>query len=148
MADRTIPPPRNGSVIHYAYLWRAEQDRGLLEAAKNRPAAVILTHRETAAGPIQVFVLPITHRPPKNPSESIEIPAQVKARLGLDGERSWIVCNELNRFRWPGPNLRPIPGRNPRRWEYGLLPPNLYQRAKELFLAIRAKGRLADVDRD
>ncbi|MER8589930.1 plasmid maintenance toxin (PemK-like), partial [Mesorhizobium sp. M1338] len=55
-----------------------------------------------------VRVLPITHTPPSNPDDAIEIPAAVKLRLRLDGERSWIVLTESNRFAWPGPDVRPL----------------------------------------
>ncbi len=41
-----------------------------------------------------VRVLPITHTPPANPADAIEIPAAVKNRLRLDHERSWIVLTE------------------------------------------------------
>ncbi|MGZ8287394.1 MAG: hypothetical protein ACXW27_17495 [Allosphingosinicella sp.] len=34
----------------------------------------------------------------------------MKKQLGLDGERSWIVVTELNRFIWPGPDIRPVAG--------------------------------------
>jgi hypothetical protein len=55
-----------------------------------------------------VRVLPITHTPPSDPADAIEIPAAVKLRLRLDGERSWIVVTESNRFAWPGPDIRPL----------------------------------------
>lgn len=48
-----------------------------------------------------VRVLPITHTPPCNPDDAIEIPRPVKQRLQLNDERSWIVLNESNRlFGW------------------------------------------------
>jgi hypothetical protein len=62
--------------------------------------------QEAPDGTIRVVVAPITHTPPADPDASIEIPAQVKARLGLDGERSWVRIDEVNRFVWPGYDLR------------------------------------------
>ena len=47
-------------------------------------------------------MVPVTHSPPADPATAIEIPAVTKARLGLDAQRSWIVCNEANVFAWPG----------------------------------------------
>ncbi len=38
---------------------------------------------------------------------------------GLDDERSWIITTEINRFIWPGPDLRSVPGGGV---AYGLLP--------------------------
>jgi hypothetical protein len=38
----------------------------------------------------------------------------VKRHLGLDGERSWIVLDEINDFIWPGHDLRPVPGASSR----------------------------------
>jgi hypothetical protein len=50
----------------------------------------------------QVAVAPITHSPPHDMSVAVEIPLRVKEHLGLDSERSWIMLNEVNVFRWPG----------------------------------------------
>jgi hypothetical protein len=35
----------------------------------------------------KVLVLPITHSPPLNPADAIEIPTETKKRLGLDTDR-------------------------------------------------------------
>jgi hypothetical protein len=42
-------------------------------------------------GRTRVYALPITHSPPEAGEDAIEILAAIKARLKLDGERSWIV---------------------------------------------------------
>ncbi len=44
--------------------------------------------RQTGDGSPIVRGLPITHTPPLDPAEAIEIPAAVKPRLRLDRERS------------------------------------------------------------
>jgi hypothetical protein len=67
--------------------------------------ATILRGRTT-----QLLVAPITHAPPRRATDAIEIPLIVKRRLGLDAARSWIVLTELNRFIWPGPDIRLAPG--------------------------------------
>jgi hypothetical protein len=59
---------------------------------------------------IQLLVAPVTHAEPEHGGEAIEIPANVKKQLGLDRERSWIALTELNRFIWPGPDIRIAPG--------------------------------------
>jgi hypothetical protein len=71
-------------------------------------------HRE-----LEVYIAPVTHTPPVRPERAIDVPAATKTRLGLDHERSWIITTEVNRFIWPGPDLRPVPGGGDC---YGLLP--------------------------
>jgi mRNA-degrading endonuclease toxin of MazEF toxin-antitoxin module len=101
-----LPDPEPGLVIRYAYLWRDEADRGQEEGVKDRPCAVVLATRRRGEEGLTVVVAPITHSPPRGHGEALEIPSAVKARLGLDDERSWIVTDELNSFLWPGPDLR------------------------------------------
>jgi len=47
-------------------------------------------------------------------------------RLKLDAARSWIVTSEVNVFRWPGPDIRPIDPRDRSQgYAYGYLPSGL-----------------------
>jgi len=126
------PPP--GAVIRYAYLWHREAISGREEGAKDRPCAVVLTTQADTAQ-TRLYVLPITHSPPHAAATAIEIPPAIKAHLGLDGERSWIILDELNIFAWPGPDLRPIPGTMPARLLYGVLPPRFFNFLRQQFLA-------------
>ena len=82
---------------------------------------------------------PITHSPPHDPRVAIEIPTRVKRHLGLDSERSWVILDELNVFRWPGYDLRPIPDKDGR-YDYGLLPPKFFESIVKKF-AKRARAR-------
>src|ERR1700739_4639183 len=50
---------------------------------------------------------------PQFRSDALEIPTPTKDRLGLDSDRSWVVLTEANDFIWPGPDLRPLSGRDP-----------------------------------
>jgi hypothetical protein len=102
----SLPTPEAGLVICYSYLWHAEHERGREEGLKDRPCAIVLTARRES-GETVVTVAPITHSPPVTPADAVEIPAVTQARLGLDGARSWIVVSEVNRFVWPGSDLRP-----------------------------------------
>lgn len=77
----------------------------------------------------QLLVAPITHAAPDNEADAVEIPANVKRQLGLDRARSWIVVTELNRFIWPGPDLRIVPGQDSP--FYDVLPDWLYRRVQE-----------------
>ena len=65
----------------------------------------------------------------------MELPRAVKQRLGLDDVRSWVIVSEMNRFVWPGPDLRPVPPNDSGRFDYGLLPPGLFPTVRERFLA-------------
>jgi hypothetical protein len=119
-------------------LWKREADLGREEGEKDRPTTVLLTVRrdEKDTGLFRVAVLPIMHSPPQDPADAIEIPLSTADKLGLGGERSWIVVTKLNEFLWPGPDLRPIPGREPSTVEYGRLPGKLMT---QVVAAVRAK---------
>ena len=136
-----LPDPVPGLVIGYAYLWRDEALRGLDEGLKDRPCCIVLS-AQSVDGRTIVTVAPITHAPPRTPQTAVEIPRATKERLGLDGERSWIVAGDLNRFFWPGVDLRPI-ARGSRRYAYGLLPANLYRELRDKVLALARGGHAA-----
>ena len=55
------------------------------------------------------------------------------ARLGLDGERSWVMLSEWNEFAWPGPDLRRLPGGSV---VHGMLPPAQFAVLRERFLSL------------
>lgn len=116
-----LPVPQSGQVIRYAYLWWHEARAGREDGTKDRPCSVILT-RVTEAGLTIAYVLPITHTPPGKDEDGVEIPLPTKHRLGLDEERSWIITTELNRFIWPGPDLRTTASGD---YVYGALPEQL-----------------------
>lgn len=127
-----LPAPKPGLVIGYSYLWRQQAAAGETEGRKTRPCAIILAV-DDEEGRKSVIVLPITHVAPQRETDAVEIPAVTKQRLGLDNSRSWIVVTEGNRFIWPGPDLRPVePGGT--RFEYGFLPPRLFNQVRETFL--------------
>lgn len=129
----SLPAPHPGLVIRYAYLWKREYEAGRDEGSKDRPCAIIMAVTDDE-GESQVLVLPITHTPPYNDADAVEIPQATQQRLGLDGERSWIVITEVNEFVWPGPDLRPVPGGDGS-IVYGVLPPRLFNAVRERFLA-------------
>jgi hypothetical protein len=124
-----FPDPQPGLVIRYAYLWRSEAKRGRKEGGKDRPCAVVLATKRGTDGKTTAVVAPITHSPPQDPKTAIEIPAAMKARLGLDDARSWIVTNDLNYFVWPGSDVRPMNPRKPEKGiAYGYLSQHITQR--------------------
>lgn len=141
-----LPTPELGLVVSYAYLWNSEFEEGQEEGTKDRPCALVLSS-ENEGGNTVVAVVPVTHSPPQRPEEAVEIPAVVKRRLGLDEARSWIVVSEINRFIWPGPDLRPVSRAEPERFDYGFLPPAVFRQVLEKFEATVAARRLRAVPR-
>src|SRR5689334_25174348 len=107
----SLPVPRPGLVIRYAFLWRNEQAEGATESAKDRPCATVVATRRDPNGDVKTIVAPITHRPPDDPTASLRLPPAVCRNLGLDSGPHWLRLDELNSFVWPGYDLRPIPGR-------------------------------------
>jgi hypothetical protein len=135
-----FPQPVPGLVIRYSYLWNREHIQGLEEGRKDRPCAVVAAIRSEAGGGTRVLVLPVTHRAPTDASQAVEIPAQVKRRLGLDDAPSWVAVTEWNEFLWPGPDLRLVQGKGDA--TYGMLPPGLFSAIREAFLKL-AKNKAA-----
>ena len=132
-----LAPSEPGSVIRYAYLWADENSRGREEGEKDRPALVLAVSPKPDEGTSEVLVLAITHTPSSASEDAVPIPRDVKQRIGLDDALSWIVTTEANAFIWPGPDIRPVPGRTPRTVVYGRIPDGLLRQVARSFLANR-----------
>ena len=141
-----LADPTPGLVISYAYLWHEQARRGLEEGSKDRPCVIVLSAVSDELGTV-VTVVPITHSPPLEPEAAVELPTQTKRRLGLDDERSWAVVGEVNRFYWPGPDLRAVPGTNPPSYNYGLLPAKLFRRIRQRLIDLASARGAAVVRR-
>jgi hypothetical protein len=141
----SIPTPEAGLVISYAYLWHYEHQAGQDEGRKDRPSVIVLAVEREADDTTVVTVLPITHSTPSDPTAAIEIPAVVKRHLGLDEARSWIIVNEGNEFDWPGYDLRKVP--NTDRYEFGFLPPRLFNQVLDAFAAFHKSGQAKTTSR-
>jgi hypothetical protein len=126
--------PEIGLVIRHVYLWWNEARTGREEGLKDRPC-VIVHLRENEYHETEVYISPITHAPPENPERAMEISKATKKRLGLDAEPSWIITTEINRFIWPGPDIRSVPGGGA---AYGLLPAAM---TRELIQQIKNNAR-------
>ena len=138
--------PKVGWLLSYSYLWADDHRRGAEEGVKNRPCALVAATRRDGDR-IVAIVVPVTHRPPTDLETAIEISTVTKARLGLDPQRSWIICNEANVFAWPGPDLRAAASHKPPTIWYGPLPPKLATAAREKLLGFARAGRLRRVPR-
>jgi hypothetical protein len=135
---------RIGWVFRYSYLWHSQHREGREESDKDRPCLVLAVVMVEQDGSRVVRVLPITHSPPSDPNDALEIPAAVKQRLRLDPEPSWIVLTESNRFVWPGPDLRPIDRES---GYYGPISSALFAEVKRRFVALARNARHTDVRR-
>ena len=135
-----LPNPEPGLVLCYEFLWSHEAEKGYDQGEKKRPSVVVLAIK-TQEGQTSVTVAPITHLEPKAGANAVEIPARVKQYLGLDNERSWIICDELNEFIWPGYDLYPVPAGRPGQFDYGFLPPALYDKVRKLILELDATAK-------
>lgn len=142
----SIPAPEPGLVISYAYLWDHEFERGQDEGRKDRPCVITLAVQRRTDDETLVTVLPVTHRPPDKADAAVEIPHVVKRRLGLDGARSWVIVSEGDQFVWPGYDLRKTPGSE--RYDYGFLPPRLFQQILDAFRAWHRSNRARLISRD
>jgi hypothetical protein len=129
-----IPEPAD--VLSYSYLWSHEAEAGEESGRKDRPVVVVIARVEHKGG-TGLLVAPITHTPPERSADAVEVPANVKKQLGLDRERSWIILTELNRFIWPGPDVRIAPGSGSP--FYDALPDWLFLRVRD-GIAARARG--------
>jgi hypothetical protein len=135
-----LPTPEPGLVVSYEFLWSNEAEAGHEQGEKKRPAVIVLAAKNDK-GQITVTVAPITHSEPKASANAVEVPPKVKEHLGLDSERSWIICDELNEFVWPGYDLYPIPRGRPGQFDYGIIPPALYNKVRDLIVELDAKAK-------
>lgn len=142
----SLPTPIPGLVICYSYLWASEHGQGAEEGRKDRPCAIVAA-RQVVEGREVVTVVPVTHTPPTDPTDAVEIPPPLKANLGLDDQPSWIVLTETNDFLWPGPDLRPVPGVQPSRFYYGVLPPRFFAHVRTRLLQANLRRNLTRVAR-
>jgi hypothetical protein len=94
-----LPEPRPGLVIRYDYLWSREAAAGR-DQGKERPACLVAA-TDTTVSPRFVVILPITHTRPDRDTVGVEIPAKVRAAIGLDDAPCWVIVSEHNVDEWP-----------------------------------------------
>jgi len=70
-----------------------------------------------------------------------------KFRPWSNGQRSWIVTDELNKFIWPGYDLRPVSRDKPAAFAWGFLPQELFDTLKQSVVAHQRARRLKFVER-
>ena len=112
-----------------------------MDGRKDRPVVVVIARKAVGAD-TELLVVPVTTQPPQNPSEAFEIPHSVKAHLGLDAARCWIMTTEVNRFKWPGPDIRPMTRNGERTPYYGFIPQKLFAPVLAAVIARLRAGRM------
>lgn len=142
MASRIAPEP--GLVIPYAYLWRREHEAGEESGRKTRPGLVVVVATRKHAGGMRVAIAPITSQDPDLTRSAVELPRRVKAHLGLNAPRSWVICDEYNEFDWPGVDLGVTPDG---KVAYGYAPDTLVEQVRAEMRAARTRGALKAVPR-
>jgi hypothetical protein len=142
----TFPAPKPGLVIRYSFLWSHEADAGADEGSKDRPCAIVVAQKQVE-GEVRTLVAAITHLEPDDPAAAMELPSAVSKALKLDGARHWLKLDELNRFVWPGYDLRQIPGRQGE-YAYGMLPQPLFEELRVKILARNQAGKARTVKRN
>ena len=135
-----LPAPEVGLVLSYEFLWSRESEAGRDRGKKIRPSVVVLATR-TERGQTSVTVAPMTHSEPRANTHAVEVPTRVKQHLGLDSKRSWVICDELNEFVWPGLDLYPVPRGRPGQFDYGFIPPALYEKIRDIILQLDATAK-------
>lgn len=126
-----LPDLTIGLVVRYEYLWH-RRARTADTADKDHPACVVATFRRQGRPENFVLYLPISHTPPSDEEEGIELPDSVKAKAGLDSAPQWVLVSECNIDTWPA-DLRQLP-QQPGRFHYGHLPPSMFKIIRDRFV--------------
>lgn len=140
-------PPERGSLLRYVYLSVDERAEDQEDGRPDRPMLVLVLAVRDEDGVVELLVLPVTDSPPPGATDAVAFPSAVKRRMGLDRMTSWIVTTEANAFVWPGPDIRPIPGRAPHSVAYGRVPNDLLAKVARSYLANRTRQRAHLVQR-
>lgn len=138
--------PVRGLVVRHAFLWSHEKAAGRDEGSKDRPAVIVLVIEPDESRGTLIGVVPVTHTPPADPEGGLEVPDDLKLQLGLDTSPQWIVFDEINRFVWPGYDLRKVPRTGAD--SYGMLPEALFQDVLKGLLARHRARKGVIMDRD
>ncbi len=140
-----LPELTLGLVVRYEYLWHRRS--GTADTGdKDRPACVVAFFRQPDRTGEFVIYLPISHTPPSGDEEGIELPADVKAKAGLDAAPQWVLVSECNLDTWPF-DLRPLPDR-PGDFHYGHVSPGMFRVIRDRFVSRYRTKRVRVVKRD
>lgn len=133
--------PEAGMIINYGYLW-ARQAYKEAEGEKIRPSLILDV--ANVDGKQMVYVSPLTHTPPFYPENSLLLPLETKERLKMDGQNSWLMLDEVNKFEWPGPDLRGAYGKP----YFGRVPAEFLKQARDKLVDLVKMHRFKTVVRE
>ncbi len=136
-----LPIPKLGLVVHYGFIWAGAGRNAPPDAGKDRPCLIIdlQTVAEVGVGGrdvLRVTYLPISHVAPRAGENALAIPSGVARHLGLTGERSFLYTSYGVEDDWPF-DLAHVPGSSDR-FDYGFVPPRLFQAVANDFAAYLA----------
>jgi hypothetical protein len=137
-----LPTPRLGLVVHYGFVWARSGGGASPDAGKDRPCLIVRVRvlaDEALPGSrvLRVAHQPISHVAPRGGEQAIEIPVRVAERLGLSVVRSYLYVSYAVEDDWPF-DLAHIPG-SADRFDYGFVPPALFEAFRDAFIARAAK---------
>ena len=111
------------------------------DAGKDRPCLIV--DLERVAEPalegrliIRVTYLPISHVAPRRGEQAIAVPPRVAQHLGLSSQQSYLCTSYAVEDDWPF-DLVHVPGTRDR-FDYGFVPPRLFQAVATDFAAYLA----------
>lgn len=139
-----LPELTLGLVVRYEYLWH-RRAHSADTADKDHPACIVATFRQQGRPEDFVLYLPISHIPPSDGEEGLELPDDVKRKAGLDSLRQWVLVSECNLDTWPF-DLRQLPEQSGR-FHYGHLPPGMFKAIRDAFVARYRAKRVGIVGR-
>jgi hypothetical protein len=134
-----LPTPSLGLVVRHGFVWAGTGTAP--DAGKDRPCLIVdLESIEESALPgrviIRVTYLPISHVAPRPHEQTIAIPPGVARHLGLGAERAHLHTSYAVTDDWPF-DLAFVPGKAGR-FDYGFIPPRLFDAVTADFAAWRA----------
>lgn len=99
----------------------------------------MLATTRTDAG-TEVYVAPLTTKSPAPDSAAVEVPQGVRTLLKLGDAQCWIIAHEVNRFLWPGPDLRAAHRSGDTSPYYGNIPAKLLEQVRVAMRQVGARG--------
>lgn len=111
------------------------------DAGKYRPCLIldlesVTEQRLPGRVVLRVTYLPISHVAPRRDEQAVAIPPRVARHLGLTDERSYLYTSYAVEDDWPF-DLAHVPG-SAERFDYGFIPPRLFEAITADFAAYRA----------
>lgn len=89
--------PKQGSVVHYPYLWAVQHRNGETQGRKDRPVCVLLRLADREKDFHHLILLAISSKPPDTGQAALELPETEKRRAGLDRyPRAWVYVSDYN----------------------------------------------------